>query len=169
MRRPDLVADCASCAAICCTATAFDACEDFAFDKPVGVACSHLRRDGRCAIHDELAVRGFAGCAVYDCYGAGPRITRAFAGVRGGDRRRDAAFLILRVVHELLWLLTEAARMCHGRKQHALRHNLANDVRGRRSAPAAPRPGRPRTWSLVRGQAFASAHGSEFAPACPRP
>lgn len=112
MRRPDLVADCASCAAICCTATSFAASEDFAFDKPAGVACGHLRRDGRCAIHDELAVRGCAGCAVYDCYGAGPRVTRAFAGVRGADRRRDAAFLALRVVHELLWLLTEAVKLC---------------------------------------------------------
>lgn len=112
MRRPDLVADCASCAAICCTATAFDACEDFAFDKPAGVACGYLQRDNRCAIHDELAVRGCAGCAVYDCYGAGPRVTRAFAGVHGADRRRDEAFLVLRVVHELLWLLTEAARLC---------------------------------------------------------
>lgn len=112
MRRPDLEADCASCAAICCTATSFAASEDFAFDKPAGVACGHLRRDGRCAIHDELAVRGFSGCAVYDCYGAGPRVTRAFAGVQGAERRRDAAFLALRVVHELLWLLTEAAKLC---------------------------------------------------------
>ena len=112
MRRPDLVPDCASCAAICCTATSFDACEDFAFDKPAGVACGHLRGDGRCAIHDELAVRGFTGCAVYDCYGAGPRVTRAFAGVRCADRRRDAAFLVLRVLHELLWLSTEAVKLC---------------------------------------------------------
>jgi hypothetical protein len=127
MRRPDLVADCASCAAICCTATSFAACEDFAFDKPAGVACGHLRRDGRCAIHDELAVRGFAGCAVYDCYGAGPRVTRAFAGVRGDKRRRDAAFLALRVVHELLWLLTEAAKLCPASPPE-LREQLAAQI-----------------------------------------
>lgn len=113
MRRLDLVADCASCAAICCTATAFDASEDFACDKPAGVRCGNLRRDGRCAIHGELAARGFAGCAIYDCHGAGPRVTRAFAG-RGDEAaaERDAAFLVLRVVHELVWLLDEAARLC---------------------------------------------------------
>jgi len=131
MRRPDLVADCASCAAICCTATSFEVSEDFACAKPAGVRCRNLTRAGRCAIHSELAVRGFAGCAIYDCYGAGPRVTRAFAerltgegghdgdGGNGRDGRdgraepdRDAAFLVLRVVHELMWLLDEAARLC---------------------------------------------------------
>ena len=114
MRRPDLVADCASCAAICCTATSFDASEDFACAKPAGVRCANLTRDGRCEIHGELAARGFAGCAIYDCHGAGPRVTRAFAG-RGdaaAGAERDAAFLVLRVVHELVWLLDEAARLC---------------------------------------------------------
>lgn len=111
MRRPDLVPDCGRCAAICCVATAFDASEDFALDKPAGVACENLT-GCRCAIHDELAVRGFRGCAAYDCYGAGPAITRAFAGAAGADRRRDAAFLVLRSLHELLWMLTEAAKLC---------------------------------------------------------
>ena len=128
MRRPDLVADCASCAAICCTALAFDASEEFAFAKPAGAACGHLRRDGRCAIHAELAGRGFTGCAVYDCHGAGPRVTRAFAGVGGADRQRDAAFLSLRVVHELLWLLTEAARLCPTSAPE-LRGQLAEQIR----------------------------------------
>lgn len=112
MRRADLVPDCASCAAVCCVATSFDASEDFALDKPAGVACQYLRRDCRCAIHGELVARGFQGCAVYDCFGAGPRVTRAFAARRDCDRERNAAFLVLRIVHELLWLLTEAAKVC---------------------------------------------------------
>jgi hypothetical protein len=111
MRRPDLLPDCGRCAAICCVATTFDASEDFALDKPAGVACENLT-GCRCAIHDELVGRGFRGCAAYDCYGAGPRITRAFADAPGTARRRDAAFLVLRSLHELLWLLTEAAKLC---------------------------------------------------------
>jgi hypothetical protein len=111
MRRPDLVPDCGSCAALCCVATSFEASEDFAFDKAAGVACRYLRRDHRCGIHDELVVRGFPGCAVYDCYGAGQRATRAFAGTHDAEQRNEA-FLALRVVHELLWLLTEAAKLC---------------------------------------------------------
>jgi len=107
MRRSDLNPDCGSCAALCCTATSFDASEDFAFSKAAGEPCTYLQPDCRCAIHDDLAVRGFTGCTVYDCYGAGPRATRAYSGPQ-----RQEAFLALRVVHELLWLLTEAAKLC---------------------------------------------------------
>ena len=127
MRRSDLVPDCRSCAALCCVATAFDASEDFALDKPAGVGCPHLMRDCRCAIHDELAVRGFPGCAQYDCYGAGQRTTRAFAGVRDAELQRNAAFLVLRVVHELLWLMTEAARFCPATHQE-LAARLAREI-----------------------------------------
>ena len=108
----DLVPDCGSCAALCCVATSFEASDDFAFDKPAGVACRHLARDRRCSIHDRLVERGFRGCAAYDCYGAGQRATRAFAGSPDAEPLRSAAFLQLRVVHELLWLLTEARTLC---------------------------------------------------------
>jgi hypothetical protein len=112
MRRPDLLSDCASCAAVCCIATAFEASEDFAFDKRAGVGCRHLTPDCRCAIHTDRVERGFSGCVVYECYGAGQRVTRMFAGTCGAQGRRDEAFMILRVVHEWLWLLTEAAKLC---------------------------------------------------------
>jgi hypothetical protein len=112
MRRPDLVPDCGRCAALCCIATSFDASEDFAFDKPAGVGCSYLTRDCRCAIHGELVERGLRGCAIYECFGAGPRATRAYAGIAGCEPDRSEAFRVLRVVHELLWLLTQAARLC---------------------------------------------------------
>jgi hypothetical protein len=138
MRRPDLVPDCASCAAICCVATSFDASDDFAVDKPAGVGCRYLRRDCRCAIHDELAVRGFRGCTVYDCYGAGPRVTRAFAGSVDADVR-NAAFLGLRVVHELLWLLTEAAKLCPA-EHHALAAQLTTEIEALDTIARAPMP-----------------------------
>jgi hypothetical protein len=112
MRRPDLVPDCASCAALCCVATSFEASEDFAHDKPAGVPCRYLRRDCRCSIHEELGPRGYPGCAIYDCYGAGQRATRAFAGRPGSETERDVAFFTLRVLHELLWMLTEAFQLC---------------------------------------------------------
>lgn len=114
MTRPDLVADCPRCAALCCVWSAFDASDDFAFGKPAGVACRHLRRDHRCAIHDQLAGRGLRGCAAYDCHGAGPRATRLFAATRLTARQRHDAFLALRDAHELLWLLTGAAALCPG-------------------------------------------------------
>ena len=112
MHRPDLVADCGSCAALCCVWSAFDASEDFAFSKPAGVACRYLQRNCRCAIHEELAVRGLRGCAAYDCHGAGQRATRLFAGTLLTIRQRHDVFMILREVHELLWLLAGAAALC---------------------------------------------------------
>jgi hypothetical protein len=123
--RPDLVADCASCAAVCCVATSFEACDDFAFAKAAGERCRHLGRDGRCGIHRELAARGCSGCAIYDCHGAGPRVTRAFADQPDAGAARDQAFLVLRVIHELLWLLTEAAKLCPDR---ALSAQLARQI-----------------------------------------
>lgn len=112
MRRLDLVADCSRCDALCCIWTTFEASDDFAFSKPAGVACRYLACDRSCAIHDELAVRGLAGCAAYDCHGAGPRATRLFAGADLTDRERHEVFLVLREIHELLWLLHGAASLC---------------------------------------------------------
>ena len=108
----ELRADCARCAGLCCVAPAFARSADFAVDKPAGTPCAHLAEDFRCAIHTDLRDRGFAGCTVFDCLGAGQRVTAAFA---GRDWRTPevaapmfAAFGSARQVHELLWYLDEA-------------------------------------------------------------
>jgi Pentapeptide repeats (8 copies) len=108
----ELLADCARCVGLCCVAPAFARSADFAVDKPAGTPCTNLRADFRCAIHTELRDRGFAGCTVFDCLGAGQRVTAAFA---GRDWRSPevappmfAAFAVARQVHELLWYLDEA-------------------------------------------------------------
>jgi hypothetical protein len=107
MRRPDLVADCARCAALCCVAPSFEASEDFAVDKPSGARCQHLEHDDRCAIHAQRIERGFPGCVSFECYGAGQRATRTF---QGADR--DELYLLLNTLHELLFLLTEGLKLC---------------------------------------------------------
>ncbi|MFI7214191.1 pentapeptide repeat-containing protein [Micromonospora maritima] len=113
----ELRADCARCAGVCCVAPAFAASADFAIDKPAGQPCPNLRADSRCGIHTELRQRGFPGCTVFDCFGAGQHLTQGtFA---GHDWRTDAAtarrmfdtFAVLRPLHELLWYLTEAVRL----------------------------------------------------------
>lgn len=124
MSRPDLVRDCERCAALCCVATSFTVSEDFAFDKPAG-GCRFLTRGSRCAVHRDLVHRGLRGCAIYDCHGAGQRVTRAFAGAPD-DGARERAFLALRPVHELLWLLTGAAELCP--PGHALRSAIAVQI-----------------------------------------
>jgi hypothetical protein len=109
-----LRADCSRCFALCCTAPGFAVSADFAIDKPAGQPCLHLRPDFRCSIHADLRPRGFRGCAVYDCLGAGQRVSQHTFG--GRDWRLDPAtagpmfraFAVMRQLHELLWYLSEA-------------------------------------------------------------
>jgi uncharacterized protein YjbI with pentapeptide repeats len=108
----ELRADCANCVALCCIALPFAASADFAIDKPAGTPCRHLRVDFGCGIHDHLRDAGFRGCVVYDCFGAGQRVTQAF----GRDWRTHpelrapmfTAFTAMRQLHELLWYLDDA-------------------------------------------------------------
>lgn len=112
-----LSADCAACTGLCCVALAFARSSDFAFDKAAGEECVNLADDFRCRIHPQLRDRGFTGCTVFDCFGAGQHVTQhTFAGV---SWREDpavragmfAAFPIVRQLHELLWYLREALGM----------------------------------------------------------
>ncbi len=68
--------DCAACRGRCCVIPPFDAVQGFAFDKPAHTACPNLQEDFRCGVHGELVACGFAGCAAYDCHGAGQSLTR---------------------------------------------------------------------------------------------
>ncbi|MEU1604530.1 pentapeptide repeat-containing protein [Micromonospora matsumotoense] len=115
-----LRADCARCVGLCCVAPAFAASADFAQDKPAGRPCPQLRADSRCGIHDELRERGYPGCVVFDCFGAGQRVSQVT--YPGRDWRDDpataagmfAAFAVARPLHELLWYLTEALTLTPG-------------------------------------------------------
>lgn len=115
--RTDLIADCGSCFGLCCVALPFAASADFAVDKKAGQPCSNLRTDFRCGIHTRLREEGFQGCTVYDCFGAGQRVSQVTFGGRswreepGSARAMYAAFPVMRQLHELLWYLTEALAM----------------------------------------------------------
>jgi len=109
-----LVADCSRCFGLCCVALPFAASSEFAIDKPAGEPCPNLRPDFGCGIHAELRERGFAGCAVFDCFGAGQKVSTATFGGRdwrshpGTASQMFEVFAVMRRLHELLWYLTEA-------------------------------------------------------------
>jgi Pentapeptide repeats (8 copies) len=111
----ELRADCAKCFGLCCVAPAFTASSDFAITKPAGRPCPNLLADHRCGIHDSLRQKGFTGCSVFDCFGAGQRVAQELFDGRDWRSTPDVAgpmfavFPVLRDLHELLWYLTEVA------------------------------------------------------------
>lgn len=115
-----LEADCTQCAALCCVAPAFARSSDFAIDKAPGKPCPNLGGDFRCTIHEKLDRKGFHGCVVFDCFGAGQRITQETFG--GRDWRDEPGMLallpIVRQLHELMWLLTEALKLDEAKSLH---------------------------------------------------
>ena len=109
-----LEADCASCVGLCCVAPAFAKSSDFAINKAAGQACPNLGADFRCGIHERLEDKGFHGCVVFDCFGAGQRISQEI--FKAGQDWRGAPEMlgllpIVRQLHELMWLLTEALKL----------------------------------------------------------
>lgn len=120
----ELAADCSRCAALCCVAPAYAKSSDFAVDKPAGRPCRNLGDDFRCTIHEDLPRRGFPGCVVFDCFGAGQRITQDTFGGRDWRSAPELAgdmFALLPVVrqlHELMWYLTEALKLDEARRLH---------------------------------------------------
>lgn len=130
--RTDLQADCANCFGLCCVALPFARSADFAVNKPAGQACSNLQADFRCGIHAQLRDKGFPGCTVFDCFGAGQKVSQITFG--GTDWRRAPksaramfeVFPVMRQLHELLWYVTEALDLAAARPVHKeLRRALA--------------------------------------------
>jgi uncharacterized protein YjbI with pentapeptide repeats len=113
----ELRADCSRCFGLCCVAPGFVKSADFAISKPAGQPCRHLQDDFGCRIHPKLRSQGFAGCVVYDCFGAGQHVAQhTFGGVSWREQPLTAeqmfeVFAVMRQLHELLWLLAEAASL----------------------------------------------------------
>lgn len=141
--RSALRGDCAQCFGLCCVALPFSASADFAVDKPAGRPCANLRGDHRCGIHADLRAKGFTGCTVYDCFGAGQKVSQVTFG--GQDwrtgpaeqaRRMFDTFPVVRQLHELLWYLTEALGLEAARPVHPdLRRALEETERLTRGTP----------------------------------
>jgi uncharacterized protein YjbI with pentapeptide repeats len=111
----ELRADCSRCFGLCCVAPGFTKSADFAVTKAPGRACRHLQDDFGCGIHATLRGKGFRGCVVYDCFGAGQHVAQQTFGGVSWRAKPDTAetmfevFVVVRQLHELLWLLEEAA------------------------------------------------------------
>lgn len=122
MSRHNLRADCENCFGLCCVALYFSASEGFPADKDAGKPCLNLQSDFRCGIHKSLRKRGLKGCTAYDCFGAGQKVAQVTYGghdwlqVPESAKQMYEIFQIMRLIHEMLWYLTEALTLqpaCH--------------------------------------------------------
>lgn len=112
--RKDLRADCENCFGLCCVALPYAKSADFAFDKEGGVPCRNLQLDYRCSIHENLRNKGFKGCTVYECFGAGQKVSQiTYDGKYWRDHPASSkemfdVFPIMQQLHEMLYYLDEA-------------------------------------------------------------
>ncbi|WP_066306892.1 pentapeptide repeat-containing protein [Bacillus sp. FJAT-29814] len=124
-------ADCQNCFGLCCVALPYAKSADFAFDKNGGTPCKNLQSDYRCRIHQDLRKEGFRGCTVYECFGAGQKVSQTTYGGNDWRENPDSAkemfevFQIMQQLHEILYYLNEAlhleaARSIHKELQAAL-------------------------------------------------
>lgn len=110
----ELKADCANCFGLCCVALPYAKSADFAFDKDGGTPCRNLHADNLCKIHENLRGKGFRGCAVYECFGAGQKVSQVTFEGKDWRENPDSAnemfevFPIMQQLHEMLLYLNEA-------------------------------------------------------------
>lgn len=100
--------DCSRCQALCCVALPFRASEAFPVDKAGGEPCRNLLADHRCGIHASLRERGWPGCQVFECFGAGQHVssvTYAGRAWRDDAQVRDEMFEVFPVMHQLFEML----------------------------------------------------------------
>ncbi len=106
--------DCENCFGLCCVALPYAKSADFAFDKDSGTPCRNLQGDYRCGIHKSLRVKGFRGCTVYECFGAGQKVSQITYNGKDWRENPESAkemfevFPIMQQLHEMLRYLKEA-------------------------------------------------------------
>jgi hypothetical protein len=116
---------------LCCVALAFEESGMFGFAKHAGQVCPNLHQHFHCSIHEDLWQRGFAGCAMFDCWGAGQKVCQVTYGGRHWRSHPELAeqmfdvFSAMQQLHELAWYLVEAltlpgAHTAHDDLQRAL-------------------------------------------------
>lgn len=112
--RESLTADCSNCFGLCCTALNIVASSDFPINKPAGTPCIHLQSDYGCQIHSTLRDKGFKGCTVFDCLGAGQVVSQVtFKGQNWRDNPEIGetmfrVFPVMEQIHEMIAYTAEA-------------------------------------------------------------
>ena len=126
----ELASDCSSCFGLCCVLLPFRRESGFGVDKDGGTPCVNLQADDGCGIHDDLRGRGWSGCTVFECFGAGQHVSQGtYAGTswRESDNLGEMAAVLsaMRQLHEMLFHLAEVARRSSTPTAYALSERIA--------------------------------------------
>lgn len=107
--------NCKACCGLCCVALYFSKTDGFPYDKISGIPCDHLCDNYTCDSHKELSHHGWRGCMAYDCFGAGPFITKKLSDKPNwktlGSTKAEMIFNAYRNVmqiHQTMWYLHQA-------------------------------------------------------------
>ena len=112
--RENLQSDCSKCFGLCCVALNTIASSDFAITKVAGKPCPNLQSCFRCGIHEQLREKGFRGCTVFDCLGAGQMVSQhTFKGQSWRENPKMAesmfhVFPIMEQLYEMMAYVSEA-------------------------------------------------------------
>jgi uncharacterized protein YjbI with pentapeptide repeats len=112
--RESLTAECKNCFGLCCTALNIAASSDFPINKPAGSPCMNLQSDFSCQIHNQLRDKGYKGCTVFDCLGAGQVVSKVtFNGQSWREnpsiaKKMFQVFPIMEQIHEMIAYAAEA-------------------------------------------------------------
>lgn len=123
-----LRSDCVNCFSLCCVALPFSVSADFAIGKEGGSPCCNLQADFRCGIHKDLRKKGFKGCTVYECFGAGQKVSQiTFEGNDWRENPQSAkqmfdVFPVMQQLHEMLLYLNEALML---KETHSIQKDLS--------------------------------------------
>jgi uncharacterized protein YjbI with pentapeptide repeats len=112
--RESLKADCSKCVGLCCVALNILASSDFAINKPAGTPCPNLQQNYRCSIHKNLRDNGWKGCTVFDCLGAGQKVSQeTFRGKSWREhpevaKKMFSVFPLMEQLYEMMAFIAEA-------------------------------------------------------------
>lgn len=130
--RESLTADCTQCFGLCCTALNILASSDFPINKQAGTACVHLQTNYSCQIHSNLREKGFKGCTVFDCLGAGQAVSQiTFKGQswRENPKMGKKMFQVFPVMEQLYEMIAYTAEALTYDIPRALSDKLSDQLK----------------------------------------
>jgi uncharacterized protein YjbI with pentapeptide repeats len=108
--------------------------DGFPIEKDAGQPCCNLQLDFHCCVYKNLQKQGLKGCIIFDCFGAGQKVSQISFSGQDWQKHPEIAkkmfevFLIMRQLHELLWYQTEALTLQSARPIHSFLSTMRDET-----------------------------------------